>query len=252
MLIHEAPVYDMVDVPMTTTFVDSSPAPNASNPEHIYRLPPSSEVDDAWDRLTNNIGIFSVSSQDVVRMGKDPKLSVMPPDSWGFPPNTHMMGIEAFHHLHCLNALRKGLVTNYHYYWGSRFGFAPTITFERHLNHCVDMLRQHLMCHADLEAYTFNWREGQLRPYADFAIQKQCIDFDYLLDWAATHKLPDQSERWGKLVKPLDAIQLEAPLDLPEVTNKTTWSSNGRVPLAPITGLEGKEYCLGDWDGTPA
>lgn len=239
-----APVYNMMNVPFVTSYVDGSPAPNESDPTHIYRLSPSPEVDAAWDRLNELNKIFPVSSSDIVRMGKDPALAVEVPPSWGFPSDKpYMMGIEAFHQLHCLNALRKGLVTNYDYYWGARYGFTPPAVFTRHLNHCVDILRQHLMCHADLEGFVFNWRETQVKPYADFDIKKKCIDFNYLLEFAESHRNQHQTELWKLLEKPEDARQREAPAGLPRITNETTW--DGRIPLAVMPGLKGKEYCLG-------
>lgn len=235
-----------MDIPLVTTFADSAPAPNSSNPAHIYRLPPGPDVDAAWDRLAAADGIFPLSSSDVVRMGKDPAYTVKAPLSWGFPPDkSNMMGIEGFHQLHCLNALRKGLIINYHHYWGSHYGFTPPIVFARHLNHCLDMLRQHLMCHADLEGFTFDWREGQEKPYADFGIRKTCVDFDYLLEWNEKHRDPRHAELWRQLEKPEGVLQKEAPPDLPKIPDDAEWVADGRMPLAAIAGFEGKEYCLG-------
>jgi hypothetical protein len=186
----------MTSIPTITKFADHSPAPNASDPRHIYRLDPSLEVDAAWARIATADGIYPMSVADVIRAGKDPALTVDAPASWGFPPDKpKMMGIEAFHLLHCLNAVRKSLITTYDYYWGVQYGFTPPAVFARHLNHCVDVLRQHLMCHADLEPFTFNWRVGQTKPYADFAVKKTCVDFDYLLEWSETNKDPLHEER---------------------------------------------------------
>ncbi|KAI1206351.1 uncharacterized protein F4807DRAFT_439769 [Annulohypoxylon truncatum] len=241
-----SPLYDMVKIPLITTYSEHSPAPNVSDPRHIYRLDPSPEVDAAWSRIATADGVYPMSASDVVRAGKDPKLAVDAPESWGFPPGkSKMMGIEAFHLLHCLNALRKSLITTYDYYWGAKYGFQPPAIYERHLNHCVEMLRQHLMCHADLEPFTFNWREGQAKPYADFNIQKTCVDFDYLLEWSERNKDPRHEELWRALEKPEDALQKEAPADLPQITEDTVWSASGKTPLANLTGFEGKEYCLG-------
>ncbi len=235
----------MMDLRRITTYADNSPAPNASDPRHIYRLPPSPEVDAAWDRIAAADGIFPMSASDVVRVGKDPAFAVDAPASWNFPPGkSKMMGIEGLHQLHCLNAVRKGIITNYDYYWGSKYGFAPPAVFTRHLNHCIDMLRQHLMCHPDLEPFTFNWRKGQFKPYADFNIQKKCVDFEYMLEWTERHKDPRHTELWMELKKPANALQKEAPPDLPQITNETVWSEKG-VALATLAGLEGKQYCLG-------
>ncbi|KAF7535372.1 hypothetical protein G7054_g5427 [Neopestalotiopsis clavispora] len=242
----KAPFYDMMDIPIITKYADHSPAPNASDPRHIYRLDPSPEVDAAWTRIATASAIYPVSVEDIARAGKNPAYAVDAPESWNYPPGkTKMMGIEAFHLLHCLNALRKGLITNYDYYWGSHYGFAPPAVFARHLNHCVDMLRQHLMCHADLVPFTFDWRIGQTKPYADFGIQKTCIDFDYLLDWVEENKDPLAEERWRALEKPEGVLQKEAPLNLPQITNDSVWSKDHTMVLETLAGFEGRDYCLG-------
>ncbi|KAK8122647.1 hypothetical protein PG984_011317 [Apiospora sp. TS-2023a] len=241
-----SPLYDMTEIPFITKYADHSTAPNASDPSHIYRLDPSPEVDAAWTRIATADGVYPMSSADVSRIGKDPSYAVDAPPSWGFPPDKpKLMGIEAFHLLHCLNAVRKGLVTTYDYYWGSRgYGFAPPAVFARHLSHCVDVLRQHLMCHADLEPFVFNWRVGQEKPYADFAVRKTCVDFEYLLEWSETHKDPRHTKLWKTIQKPEGALEREAPEGLPQITNETVWSENGLFPVANLTGLGGKEYCL--------
>ncbi|KAK8008387.1 hypothetical protein PG991_010938 [Apiospora marii] len=241
-----SPLYDMTTIPFVTKYADHSTAPNASDPSHIYRLAPSPEVDAAWTRIATADGVYPISAADVTRLGKDPTYAVDAPPSWGFPPDKQkLMGLEAFHLLHCLNAVRKGLVTTYDYYWGSRgYGFAPPAVFARHLDHCVDVLRQHLMCHADLEPFVFNWREGQEKPYADFAVRKTCVDFDYMLEWAERRKDPRHNELWKNIKKPEGALEREAPEGLPQITNDTVWSKNGLFPVANLTGLGGKEYCL--------
>ncbi|KAJ1299626.1 hypothetical protein OPQ81_011976 [Rhizoctonia solani] len=111
------------------------------------------EVDAAWSRLAAADGIFPLSSEDVVRMGKDPAYT-------------------------------------------------------------------HLMCHADLEAFTFMWREGQEKPYADFGIRKTCVDFDYLLEWNEAHRDPRHVELWAAIEKPEGVLQHEAPPDLPDTPLK--------------------------------
>lgn len=119
--------------------IDNSPAPNISNPDHVYRLPPSDKVDDAWDRITD-IPMFPISREDVLKIQKNPDISVLAPEHWGFGDDEdgnqqYFMEIDVFHQLHCLNAVRKGLIHNYDHYWGQRYGFVPPVNFERHMNH---------------------------------------------------------------------------------------------------------------------
>ncbi|KAK8016829.1 hypothetical protein PG993_015018 [Apiospora rasikravindrae] len=222
------------------------PRPQRLGPEPHLPPPPSPEVDAVWTRIATADGVYPISAADVSRLGKDPSYAVDAPAAWNFPPDKpKLMGLEAFHLLHCLNAVRKGLVTTYDYYWGARgYGFAPPAVFARHLDHCVDVLRQHLMCHADLEPFVFNWRVGQEKPYADFAVRKTCVDFEYLLEWAEEHKDPRHTELWKSIQKPEGVLEREAPAGLPQITNDTIWDKSGHFPVANLTGLGGKEYCL--------
>jgi hypothetical protein len=212
-------------------------------------LAPSPEVDAAWDRITD-IGMYSISREDIVQIQKDPKISIVPPESWGMGKDSHgdpnfFMEIDVFHQLHCLNALRKGLIHNYDYYWGREYGFTPKSNFERHLNHCLDILRQTLMCHADVEAVVFNWRETQVAPYPDFGVYRTCKNWDVLFDWTEKNKMSNMTTKWHAFPKPKDAKQIPAPPDMPvEGVDGVKKVSPGHY-VKPITGLANTEYCLG-------
>lgn len=129
----------MVKIPLVDKKIDNSPAANKSNPDHIFRLNPSPEVDAAWRRISN-IPMFPISHDDIVRLQKDPDISVVAPEDWGFGNDEYgnpnfVFEPDVFHQLHCLNTIRKGLINNYDYYWGEMYGFVPPVNFERHLNH---------------------------------------------------------------------------------------------------------------------
>ena len=58
-------------------------------------------------------------------------------------------------------------------------------------DHCIDMLRQFVMCNADPGLVTYFWVEGRPTPYPDFSMQKQCKDPHALLRWAMEKRIPD-------------------------------------------------------------
>ncbi|KAM3065613.1 hypothetical protein ACMFMG_011322 [Clarireedia jacksonii] len=74
--------------------------------------------------------------------------------------------VSAFHQLHCLSYLVE------HY--------QATMTEEvaEHTAHCVDYLRQAIMCNADISL------EGQTPEGAGWGAVHQCKDWDALLEWA--------------------------------------------------------------------
>jgi hypothetical protein len=53
-----------------------------NDPPSIFFEPPSDAVDAAWDAIIEQKR-FLISEQDVVRLGKDPKMVVRAPDEWG-------------------------------------------------------------------------------------------------------------------------------------------------------------------------
>jgi hypothetical protein len=230
-----SPMLDRLNVPLKDQLTDATMFPDASNASHIYRLPPSPEVDAAWERIAN-IGIHAIEREDVIKLGKNPDEAIIPPDYWGLG-GKHMAEIEVFHQIHCLNAMRQALVTNYDYYWGDRFGLDPPLMFATHLNHCTNMILQALMCHADLDAITYVWREGQDKPFPDFSTWKVCKDFNAILEWQESVQMPKRDEKWDQIVKPADAVQLPVTPGLHEM-GEGTGSVDG-IPTAPLPGLTG-------------
>ncbi len=103
-----------------------------------------------------------------------------------------------FHHLHCLDAIRKGIYYFYDSRWNASinpFSSSPDIfalqgdeiTEEApdaevpqlwHLDHCIDSLRQALQCASDTTPYVFQWSESdqEVKAYAD--VVHTCRDFD--------------------------------------------------------------------------
>ncbi|MCJ1225794.1 hypothetical protein MMC12_002443 [Toensbergia leucococca] len=231
-----SPIFGRLDLPLHNRLTDATMFPSPTNASHIYRLPPSPEVDAAWDRISH-IGVHPVTHDDVVKLGKNPDYAIMPPEDWGLDSH-YMVEIEIFHQIHCLNALRKGLATNYDYYWGQKWGLDPPVMFSTHLNHCTDMLLQSLMCHADLDPITYVWREGQDKPFPDFGTWKVCRDFEAVLQWQERVQMPDLAEKWKGVVKPADARQMPAIPELHELGMGV--GGEGGNLTAPLPGLG---YC---------
>ena len=52
-------------------------------------------------------------------------------------------------------------------------------------DHCVDDIRQALMCHADTSIVTFDWKPQYRRPWPNFSIDHTCVKWEALDDWAS-------------------------------------------------------------------
>ncbi|KAI8632434.1 hypothetical protein F5Y19DRAFT_364020 [Xylariaceae sp. FL1651] len=90
---------------------------------------------------------------------------------------------STYHTLHCLNGIRQG-------YWmahdfatrGERLNESsiPMMLSPPHIRRCIDLLRQSLMCTADL---TVEVKDESLLGVRGFGEQHECIDWSSLKDW---------------------------------------------------------------------
>lgn len=110
--------------------------------------------------------------------------------------------MEALHQLHCVNLVRQALFFNHDYYSshshphvGDSFHDDPNIVIG-HVNHCIDMLRELIMCRAEADVVPYLWLTGNGDTIPDFGRAKQCRNFESVRMWAEKHqvKLPDDNE----------------------------------------------------------
>jgi hypothetical protein len=108
--------------------------------------------------------------------------------------------IEVLHTLHCLNELRIGLSPDY--YRGRRQRKLHTgmlaVPISRvlvicnlnwwgdNLDHCIDQIRQVLMCNADLTPVPTMWHDSILDHYIDADQVHTCRNFDAIRAWASS------------------------------------------------------------------
>ncbi|KAK3673243.1 hypothetical protein LTR78_006788 [Recurvomyces mirabilis] len=62
----------------------------------------------------------------------------------------------------------------------------PSHIFPDHIEHCLDMLRQYLMCQPSSAIWTYDWDESKNKdnPADDLHIEHQCVDWEMLDGWA--------------------------------------------------------------------
>ncbi|PVH73089.1 hypothetical protein DL98DRAFT_368816, partial [Cadophora sp. DSE1049] len=94
-------------------------------------------------------------------------------------PSRYLVTIEMFHQLHCLHYIRQKL-----------YGVAPPEKTKHgdkaHIGkteHCVDYLRQVLMCHGDLTPITLTWSDKMNWVKPNFSIQHTCRNFQSIWDF---------------------------------------------------------------------
>ncbi|EAW08969.1 oxidase ustYa family protein [Aspergillus clavatus NRRL 1] len=159
--------------------------------ENIYRQDASPEVDAAWEALGVNYRSLRVPAEEAERAGlASDQVKISQKYGGGYPAN-----VEGFHHLHCLNLLRQTLYYNYDYYHDLGHGAFKNDDFivRRHVSHCLDILRQQLMCTIDTGVLGQVWIHPEHpEAYVDFNTQHQCKNFEIIRQYAEKNQLPAQ------------------------------------------------------------
>ncbi|KAK1149663.1 hypothetical protein N8T08_005215 [Aspergillus melleus] len=86
----------------------------ADDPPSLFQLPPSPEVDAAWDRISDTHAIV-LSRDEIVKIGRDPDEQWRFPPEYGYGDDAYMGLLDVFHHLHCLNAMRQAAYPEYYF-----------------------------------------------------------------------------------------------------------------------------------------
>lgn len=140
--------------------------------ESPYKGPPTSEVIAKWHHLTRP-GPLNITAEEMTRLGQSlDAVQYFPGFRGGY-----LAYLESAHQLHCLEALWE----NHHY--ANHAHLFPDLTeklrmppdiMKSHYEHCVDVIRNQLMCTADSQLVTFRWVEGVHGPYPYFNTKHQC------------------------------------------------------------------------------
>ncbi|PSS12325.1 hypothetical protein M430DRAFT_68579 [Amorphotheca resinae ATCC 22711] len=140
------------------------------NDTNAFNGPPSQELDDAWHVLLQNMNI-RLSSNELKDLNKT---SVMLADGSG----DYMATIDAYHQLHCLQYIRQ-VIHKDHYTF-----HAADVSLIDHADHCIESLRQSIMCNPDLSILTYKWLPNIRGPWPDFETEHQCVNWDKIDAWS--------------------------------------------------------------------
>lgn len=172
-----------------------------TDPPSILRARTGDAADAEWHRIGDHVWPVVIGAADVARLGKDPAVAVRIPEALGYGPDAYIAQTEVFHHLHCLDLLRKE--TSYAHYYAAREGAFPGgVQHRAHVGHCLDVLAQAIKCVGSVDLITFNWVEGWDQPFPDFANRKVCRDFDALHAWVTDHAMDSETLQQMKTPPP--------------------------------------------------
>jgi len=155
------------------------------NYSSIYRGTPSPELDAAWLRVSKGVPGTRITKEQLQMLGEQDspsKVKYREEEGGGY-----LGALEVTHQLHCLNVLRKYLYLDYYGQFDPFFTETTQKNYRMHLEHCIDNLRQVLMCSADVGIITYEWVRGFSIPYPNFNTKHKCRNFEKVIDWGMTH-----------------------------------------------------------------
>ncbi|THG98154.1 hypothetical protein EW026_g3976 [Hermanssonia centrifuga] len=133
----------------------------------IFGAEPSAEVDEAWNDLYN---VFAVSQIPAAQAKLLPNKTLRVPGDTG----NYIIGLSVFHELHCLDVIRKALNPDH---------YADPATGD------IDMVRQALMCAADITPLIWQWHEDVQKARAAPDVVHICRNYDNIVQWAKAHRM---------------------------------------------------------------
>ncbi|KAL0576585.1 hypothetical protein V5O48_005378 [Marasmius crinis-equi] len=143
-----------------------------------FQKPSSPELDDAWEELYG----FGIS-----RITKD-QAALLPNKTQPIPGDEghYIAELDVFHNLHCLNMVRKALDPGYYPDWN----ITASEKSAQHVSHCIDWIRQSIMCHADTSVIVWQWEDWVNSTIVKGDVAHTCRNFEKIQDWAKERILP--------------------------------------------------------------
>ncbi|KAI0448079.1 hypothetical protein F4803DRAFT_558339 [Xylaria telfairii] len=148
--------------------------------ESPYAGPPSKDIDRAWTKLLDHINL-RVSDGEVASSNQT---SVRLPNGQG-----SLVWMDVSHQLHCVKYLRQWIYRD-HYH--PEVGPEETPHWLLHTDHCLDLIRQALMCRADTSLMTFRWAAGSREPMLKLESPEHvCVDWEDLMQKVESRRVSD-------------------------------------------------------------
>ncbi|KAK2754681.1 hypothetical protein FQN54_006814 [Arachnomyces sp. PD_36] len=143
---------------------------------NIYKGEPNPELDSAWKDLYE-VDPFLVTPEELRKINKT---SIEAPARPGY----YLAKLAVHHQLHCLDHIRRSIRPDYYKVDESKF----QVSNIDHVDHCIDMLRQAIQCHADTTLITFDWGGPGTPTEPNFCSTHACNNFEKINQWAKSRQ----------------------------------------------------------------
>ncbi|KAF2769276.1 hypothetical protein EJ03DRAFT_272513, partial [Teratosphaeria nubilosa] len=115
------------------------------------------------------------------------------------PGGTYFGVMAVFHNLHCL--LRYSHRALHPEYYGLDLLAGDEVARHwEHTEHCLNQLKNALMCHGDTTLLTMYWDDKMYQPVANWSSPHECINWDRFMEWVVPNSVDIHLH--GELVHP--------------------------------------------------
>ncbi|KAJ0163937.1 hypothetical protein CTA2_2087 [Colletotrichum tanaceti] len=140
-----------------------------------YEGRPTDKSDQAWADLVQ-LGSTSITEAEKARLPFDTTPNVM-------KQGEYVIGLQVFHQLHCLMSLREQVWHPTAFKWDKG---EERSWWELHLDHCVEALRESIVCQADTTPLRYMWNEQESLYMLTLPQQYKCKNWDDVWAWASS------------------------------------------------------------------
>ncbi|PTB48341.1 hypothetical protein M431DRAFT_100297 [Trichoderma harzianum CBS 226.95] len=162
---------------------------------------PSEILNKAWDGLFN----FGISTIPKGQAKLLPNYTSPVPGH----EDEYIVELDVFHQLHCLVLSLNWTVPETYPYEAFEENRVKNSINPWHIGHCLESLRQSIMCHADITPAVWHWDYSVANPVRNkpwLTVLHTCRDFDRIRDWAKKRKI-----RWDFD----DNVEIPQQFDIP-------------------------------------
>ncbi|KAI5458860.1 hypothetical protein BGZ63DRAFT_514270 [Mariannaea sp. PMI_226] len=147
------------------------------NDKSSLQGPPTKERDREWESLYE-FGLLAISKNEAALL----------PNRTGRIANTedkYFVELDVFHQLHCLNMIRMSRYPEYYRNLHTSEADEILTYFDsEHIEHCIDTIRQSLMCQTDITPLVYQWDNNKERMRIHGDVIHSCRNFDRIREWA--------------------------------------------------------------------
>ncbi|KAH8434518.1 oxidase ustYa family protein [Aspergillus melleus] len=158
-------VYTPAQSALQYTIQEMASAP----PGNPFAGEPSPEIDRAWSDLLRG-GMVKISEDELRKMNKT---SIELKDGSGY-----LGYLETIHMLHCVKRIYQYQYPDYYAGLEDLHAFEPG-----HWDHCLEVLRQGILCNADITVNTYYWKSAT-EIHGNRTGTRKCTNWERIQEWA--------------------------------------------------------------------